>query len=199
MRRASVAHNTAIDEARDEADLLARAGGADPEAFQALARRYYRPLGAFLLRKIGRPDLVEDLVQETFLEAFRALRQGTRPQHFSSWLFGIAKNRAGKSLRRKAPALFDPADPPAAPAVPPESVAREEVEEAGRRLADLDAALARLPEETRELLRMKHQRGMTCEEIARELRRPAGTVKSLLSRTYRRLRDQLAPKREDAP
>jgi RNA polymerase sigma-70 factor (ECF subfamily) len=188
-----------MDEPRDEAELLARAWDADPEAFQALARRYYRPLGAFLLRKLDRPDLVEDLVQETFLEAFRGLRAGTRPRHFSSWLFGIAKNRAGKWLRRKAPALFDPADPPATPAVEPESVAREEVEEAERRLANLDDALALLPGDTRELLRLKHQDGLTCEELAGRLGRPVGTIKSLLSRAYRQLREPLAPCGEESP
>ena len=185
-----------MDPAADEAELVARAWDAD--AFQALARRYYRPLGAFLLRKVGRADVVEDLVQETFLEAFRALQQGSRPQHFSSWLFGIAKNRAGKMLRRKTPALFDPADPPATPVTDPASV-REEMEEATRRMADLDAALAQLPGETRDLLRMKHQRGLTCEEIGAELRRPVGTIKSLLSRAYRQLRERLSPAREDAP
>ncbi len=188
-----------MDAAHDEADLLASAWNADPEAFQALARRYYRPLAAFLLRKVGRPDLVEDLVQETFLEAFRALRQGTRPGHFSSWLFGIAKNRAGKWLRRKSPVLFDPADPPVTPSVGPDSAISEEIEEANRRMAELDAALAELPDETRELLRMKHQGGLTCEQIAGASGRPVGTVKSLLSRAYKLLRERLRPAGEDEP
>ena len=74
-------------------------------AFQDLAARYYRPVAAFLLRRVGRPDVVEDLVQETFLEAFRSLREGRGPDTFSSWLFGIASNLAGKWLRRNPPIL----------------------------------------------------------------------------------------------
>lgn len=192
-----IAHNTAMDASLDEDVLVARALDADVEAFQALARRYYRPVGAFLLRKLDRPDIVEDLVQETFLEAFRALREGTRPEHFSSWLFGIARNRAGKWLRRPGLVPFDPAAPLRVPAVEPESTIHEEQEEARKQLAKLDAALAHLPPETRELLRMKHQRGLTCEQIGAELGKPVGTIKSLLSRTYRELRERLTPRGEN--
>lgn len=183
----------------DEADLVARACRADVDAFQALARRYYRPIGVFLLRRLDRADLVEDLVQETFLEAFRSLKEGVKPEHFSSWLFGIASNRAGKWLRRKRPVLFDPNAPPADPSVEAESVAIAEIEQTQKQLYDLDLALADLPDEIRALLQMKHQRGMTCEQIASELGKPTGTIKSLLSRTYRLLRERLAPGREDDP
>jgi RNA polymerase sigma-70 factor (ECF subfamily) len=182
-----------------ERELVERSLGGDAEAFQALAGRYYRPVGAFLLRRIGRSDVVEDLVQETFLEAFRALAEGRRPEHFSSWLFGIAHNRAGRWLRKRRPVLFDPADPPTTPAVLPEVAARAEREEVEHRLAELDRGLAGLPDELRQLLEMKHRRGLTCEQIARELGRPVGTIKSLLSRTYRLLRERLAPPGSDPP
>ena len=186
-------------DAQQERELVGRAVRGDADAFQALAGRYYRPVAAFLLRRVGRPDAVEDLAQETFLEAFRALRDGTRPESFSSWLFGVASNRAGKWLRRKKPTLFDPADPPAVPATAPELDARAELEEHEHRLRALDAGLAQLPEEARRLLEMKHRRGLTCEQIAAELGRPVGTVKSLLSRTYRLLRERLAPPGSDEP
>src|SRR5262245_23549660 len=98
-----------MDTRQGETELIERTLRGDTEAFQSLAGRYYRPVGAFLLKRVGRPDLVEDLVQETFLEAFRALREGRRPEHFSSWLFGIAHNRAGRWLRKRRLVLFDPA------------------------------------------------------------------------------------------
>jgi RNA polymerase sigma-70 factor (ECF subfamily) len=176
-----------------EAELVARCLAGDAEAFEALAGRYYRPVAAFLLRRVGRPDVVEDLAQETFLEAFRALRDGRRPDNFAPWLFGIAHNRAGKYLRRRKPALFDPAAPPDLPAVLPEQALHDELEEQRHRLAALDGALAHLPPDARQLLEMKHKRGLTCEQIAAELGRPTGTIKSLLSRTYRALRERLAP------
>jgi RNA polymerase sigma-70 factor (ECF subfamily) len=182
-----------------EVDLVQRSLDGDVEAFQALAHRYYRPVAAFLLRRLGRSDIVEDLTQETFLEAFRALRQGTKPETFSSWLFGIASNRAGKWLRRRRPVLFDPDAPPTQPAVESEMAAREDQEEMKHFLKILDGELANLPDETRQLLRMKHQDGLTCEQIAAKVGRPIGTIKSLLSRTYRLLRERLRPAGEDLP
>jgi RNA polymerase sigma-70 factor (ECF subfamily) len=180
-----------------ERELVARAGRGDSDAFQSLAARYYRPVAAFLLRRVSRPDVVEDLTQETFLEAYRSLTGGARPEAFSSWLFGIASNRAGKWLRRKKPVLFDPDAPPTTPSTPSEVDEVAELEEQQRLLAALDAGLAALPDDQRQLLEMKHRRGLTCEQIAAELERPVGTIKSLLSRTYKLLRERLAPAGRD--
>jgi RNA polymerase sigma-70 factor (ECF subfamily) len=184
---------------RAEAQLIERCLAGDTGAFQALAERYYRPISAFLCKRVQRLDVVEDLAQETFLEALRSLQAGRPPLHFSSWLFGIAHNIAGKWLRRKRPLLFDPADLPATVAVLPEMVSREEQEEHQKRMTQLAAELANLPDEIRELLAMKHGQGRTCEQIAAEQGRPVGTIKSLLSRAYKTLRERMRPAGEDVP
>jgi RNA polymerase sigma-70 factor (ECF subfamily) len=176
-----------------DAELVGRCLGGDGEAFQALAVRYYRPVAAFLYKRLQRPDLVEDLVQETFLEAYRSLRAGRRPEHFSAWLFTIAGHCCGKWLRRRRPRLFAADEPPEELAAPPVGDVLEEMEEQQKLLADLEAGLAELPAETRHLLEMKHQQGKTCEQIAGELGRPVGTIKSLLARTYKALRMRLRP------
>ncbi len=173
-------------------DLVARCVGGDTAAFQVLTMRYYRPVSGYIFKRVGQFDLVEDLVQETFLEAFRCLKGNARPEHFSSWLFGIAHNRCGKWFRRKRPSLFPATDPPATLAVPSFVAAREELEEQQKLLASLDESLAGLPEETQKLLDLKHRRGKTCEQIAAELGRPVGTVKSQLSRAYKTLRECLS-------
>jgi RNA polymerase sigma-70 factor (ECF subfamily) len=171
--------------------LVRRCLSGERDAFHELTLRYYRPVGAFLLKRVQRPDVVEDLAQETFLEAYRSLKMGRRPENFSSWLFGIAVNCCGKWLRRKRPTLFDPADPPDLPADPPAGTEVEEREEQQHRLAALEDGLAGLPPETRRLLEMKHRQGKTCEEMAAELRQPVGTIKSQLSRAYKALRERL--------
>jgi RNA polymerase sigma-70 factor (ECF subfamily) len=190
------AMGAADDSQRLEAQLVQRCLTGDARAFGSLAERYYRPIGAFLLRRVQRSDVVEDLAQDTFLEAFAALKTGRGPQHFSSWLFGIAHNIAGKWLRRKRPALFDPAEVPGTPAVEPEILVLQEEEEHTRRLAALDAGLAGLPGEVRQILELKHRHGRTCEQIAAQTGRPVGTIKSLLSRAYATLRDRLGPAEE---
>jgi RNA polymerase sigma-70 factor (ECF subfamily) len=179
-------------------ELVRRYLAGAPGALEALTARYYRPVAAFILRRVGQPDLVEDLIQETFLEACRALRGGTVPQHFSSWLFGIAFHRVGKYLRRKRPVLFSPDDPPVEPAGPSDLEMRQELEEQQKLLSNLDAGLADLPAEIRRMLEWKHRDGLTCEQIAERLGRPVGTIKSLLARTYKSLRERLRP-RGDTP
>src|SRR5947209_6048538 len=163
--------------AANDSDLVQRTLRGDTEAFHHLTVRYYRPVAGFILKRVQRPDQVEDLVQETFLEAFQALKAGRGPERFSSWLFGIAHNRCGKWLRRKRPTLFAPGDAPELAAAPSELALREELEEQEVRLAQLQANLQGLPAETRRLLELKHRDGKTCEEIAAEVGRPVGTVK----------------------
>jgi RNA polymerase sigma-70 factor (ECF subfamily) len=180
-------------QADSDVELVRQAVAGSAVALAALARRYYRPVGAFLLKRVRQPDLVEDLVQETFLEAFAALKDGRSPDHFSSWLFGIAHNRWGKWARRRRPLSFTPDAPPVESAVPPADDLLAEAEDRQKELARLQGGLAGLPEETRRLLALKHEGGKTCEEIAALEGKPVGTIKSLLSRAYKALRERLGP------
>jgi RNA polymerase sigma-70 factor (ECF subfamily) len=174
-----------------DADLVQRTVRGDGRAFELLTTRYYRAVGGYLLRRVQRADVVEDLAQETFLEAFRALRQGRAPENFVAWLYGIAHHRLGKWLRRRQVLSFT-GMPPEEIAAPAEAVLLEEAEEQQILLGRLEAGLAELPEETRRLLALKHREGRTCEQIANEVGRPVGTIKSLLSRAYRALRERLS-------
>jgi RNA polymerase sigma-70 factor (ECF subfamily) len=186
--------------ARD-AELVAKTLQGDTQAFHELTVRYYRPVAGFIYKRVGQSDLVEDLVQETFLEALQTLKaapSGAGPRHFSSWLFGIAHNRCGKWLRRKRPVLFDPNEVPDQSTAPSDQALLEELEEQQKQMAELELHLQRLPQETRRLLELKHRLGKTCAEIAAETGRPVGTVKSLLARTYKSLRQALAPAPKEA-
>jgi RNA polymerase sigma-70 factor (ECF subfamily) len=186
-----------MEKTENEGELVERTRRGDTEAFHQLTVRYYRPVGGFILKRVGRPDLVEDLVQETFLEAFQAIKAGRGPANFSSWLFGIAHNRCGKWLRRKRPILFAPDEAPELAATPSERELREELEEQENQQLRLREELQGLPEETQRMLEMKHRDGKTCEEIAVATGRPVGTIKSLLARTYKALRSALAPGQEE--
>ncbi len=177
-----------------DAELVARFLRGHDDAFRELTTRYYRPVSGFLYKRVQRPDVVEDLAQETFLEAFRSLAAGRVPERFGAWLFAIAHHCCGKWLRRKRPVLFAGDDPLAEAAVPSEVDLEAEREEQAARLRALEAGLAGLPPETRRLLTWKHQDGLTCEQIAARLGRPVGTVKSLLSRAYKELRARLGPR-----
>jgi RNA polymerase sigma-70 factor (ECF subfamily) len=184
---------TVMDGTANDAELVEQTLRGVTDAFHQLTVRYYRPVGGFILKRVGRPDLVEDLVQETFLEAFQALKAGKGPQKFSSWLFGIAHNHCGKWLRRKRPLLFAPNEVPELGSAPSDQQLHEELEEQEKLLSHLQSHVRELPEDTRRILEMKHRDGKTCEEIAIATGKPVGTVKSLLARTYQSLRHALTP------
>lgn len=170
-----------------EQELVRRSSRGDGDAFERLTVRYYRAVGSFVLKRIRQVDAVEDLVQETFLEAFRSLRQGRVPERFSTWLFGIAHNLSGKWLRRGRILSFrgPPPEEIAASEAPP---GIEEIEEQQKMQGRLERGLSELSEEVRQMLDWKHKDGQTCEEIAANTGRPVGTIKSLLSRAYQGLR-----------
>ena len=190
--RESAMADERLERRQIDAGLVQRWSAGDRQAFQELTERYYRPVCAFLWKRVGRADLVEDLAQETFLEALRSLRSLSRPEQFSNWLFGIARNRCGKYLRRPHPVLFDASDPPDVATVPFVSL-EEELEEQKKVMDRLETGLAGLNEETRALLDMKHRQGKTCEQIAVALGKPVGTIKSLFSRAYKTLRARMGP------
>src|SRR4029434_3828943 len=83
------------------ADLVSRACRGDQEAFRLIFERYSRPVMSFLYDQVSDRDLAEELMQETFVRAYRSLKTLRSETKLSTWLFGIAKNVARESLRYK--------------------------------------------------------------------------------------------------
>src|SRR5258708_26060329 len=110
-----------------EADQLAAAKAGDQEAFQELTEPYRRELLVHCYRMLGASDDAEDLVQETFLRAWRSLDTFVRPLYFRAWLYKIATNACLNELarlsRRSLPdglaASSAPTTPLAAPILDP--------------------------------------------------------------------------------
>jgi len=184
-------------EASDESLLAAHRDG-DPGAFEALFRRYERPLHRHLWRMLGERAAAEDLVIETFqrLHAHRAdLRPGApvRP-----WLYTIANNLARNRLRRERLARWLPLRAVDRERTAPDPGGRlGSAAEVQRRVA---AALAALPERQREACSLRLAGELSIEEIASVTGASIGTVKSRLFYGQGRLRDllaDLAPDEED--
>ena len=177
----------------DDAALLARVAAHDGAALGALYDRHHASVRRFVAR-CTRHD-VEDLVQETFLVAAgRAAsfdgRASARP-----WLLGIAahllqrRNRGWARFSRALERLFDRDPEPAAP--PDHALARSEAS------ARVERALASLTEVRRVVLVMAEVEELPCEEIARALGVPVGTVWTRLHHARKALREALA--REEGP
>jgi RNA polymerase sigma-70 factor, ECF subfamily len=170
---------------------LERARRGDPLAFRAFVVRYERPVFALLSRLLGRGPEVEDLAQETFLRAYRALAGfdpdgAARP---STWLLTIATRLALDVKRRKRPPLEAlAAAEGAAGGRSPEHGARDS--ELGRAIA---RAAAELPDDQRAAFVLSELHGLSIAEIAGAVGSPEATVKTRLFRAREKLKLALAP------
>jgi RNA polymerase sigma-70 factor, ECF subfamily len=172
---------------------LARAQRGDESAWRALIERYQRPVFALLSRMlspVARRDLVEDLAQETFLRAFRALASFDRAAsgRLSSWLLTIAMRLALDELRRRR-APQEPLQPvhfQAAAAGPDHRLLA----------ASLTRAVEALSPDHRAVILLREVHGLDYEEIAAALAISVGTVRSRLSRARAELRTALSEDRD---
>jgi RNA polymerase sigma-70 factor (ECF subfamily) len=161
--------------------LVAEALKGQNDSFMALYDRYYPRILAFASRQTGGLSTAEDLAQETFLRAYRSIDSCKNPEAFGDWLFGIARNCVHEWIRdRQKQRRLRPS--PAAGG------------EEDERLAGLVCAIEELPEEMQQVIRLKYEERMTCEQIASRMSRPLGTVRSWLVRGQERLRAVLRVK-----
>jgi len=176
-------------------ELVSRSMGGDPESFNQLIKRWEKPIYALAYRTIGREDDARDVVQETFLRAFRGLSGFKGQAKFSSWLYRITLNLCRDWMRRqrRAPVVVTP-DGVDLVELAGES---EEVETADAAVErkDLSRAIARamtaLPEEQRAAIVLKEYHGLTFQEIADLLGCPLSTVKTRLYQGLTVLRKEL--------
>lgn len=177
-------------------ELVARSRGGDLDSFNQLVRRWERPIYALAYRVIGREEDARDVVQETFLRAFRALGGFKGQAKFSSWLYRITLNLCRDWMRRerRAPMVQAPegvdiielaAETEPAGSIE-ELVARRQL---GRAVAKVMAAL---PEEQRTAIVLKEYHGLTFQEIADLLDCPLSTVKTRMYQGLTVLRKELA-------
>jgi RNA polymerase sigma-70 factor (ECF subfamily) len=174
-----------------DAQLVERALGGDQDAYRLLVSRHQAGVYNLIVRMLRHPALAQDLAQDTFLRAFSHLDSFDPRYRFTSWILRIAHNLAVDVLRRKSPAelpLEPPDDDTAAQARVQAALVDPRSDEASRRVEHgdlaraLEAALARVRPEYRELLVLRHHQELSYEEIADVTGLPVGTVKSYLHR-----------------
>jgi RNA polymerase sigma-70 factor (ECF subfamily) len=184
----------------DESDerLMRRFKAGDARAFETLVRRHRTALWSFLLRHVGDRSRAEDLLQETLLRAVKASADWEERAKVTTWLFTIARNLTLDEARRGVHRRTEPLegageDGPshldrAASEDPPPDAAAE-----GALLRPrLEAALAALPAEQREVFLLREQGGLGFREIAEVTGVPENTVKSRMRYALEGLRRTLA-------
>jgi RNA polymerase sigma-70 factor (ECF subfamily) len=186
--------------------LVVRAQHGDQKAFGLLVSKYQRKLARLLSRLIRDPAEVEDVAQETFIKAYRALGNFRGDSAFYTWLYRIGINTAKNYLvsqGRRAPTRteFD----------------SEEAEgfEEGELLRDnntpermllskqigetVNSAMEALPEELRTAITLREIEGMSYEDIAKMMDCPIGTVRSRIFRAREAVAEKLRPLLDTAP
>jgi RNA polymerase sigma-70 factor (ECF subfamily) len=189
-----------VSERDIDRELVERAQRGDKRAFELLVDKYQRRLGRLLSRFIRDPAEVEDVMQEAFIKAYRALPAFRGDSAFYTWLYRIGINTAKNYLAamgRRAPTSTD--------------VEAEEAEghEDGERLRDLNtpenvllsreiaetvnSTIESLPEELRTAIQLREIEGMSYEEIANIMGCPIGTVRSRIFRAREAVAERLRP------
>lgn len=168
---------------------MADAAAGDSKAFGILTRRHLRRSIALAQRVSGNASDAEEIVQDAFLQiwanADRWRGDGTR---FTTWLYRIVVNRAIDYRRRRTFAPLDAADEVVDPAWSAETLVD------GRKIgAEVDAAIAALPERQRAALSLCYHEEMTCAEASEVLQVSVSAMESLLVRARRVVRARLQP------
>jgi RNA polymerase sigma-70 factor (ECF subfamily) len=172
------------DDAR--ADVLACQGG-EREAFDRLVQRYQRDVYRLCYRYVNNHHDANDLAQEAFLKAYRAIGRFRGDSSFSTWMYRIAVNTC---LNFRASRRTDPEELPAGlQDRTPGAAARMESEETSRRVR---RAVAALPEKQRATLILKVYHELSHEEVAGILGSSVGTVKANFFHALANLRKQLS-------
>jgi len=185
-------------EVGDVAAALARASGGDGEAFGLLVNTHARTAFRLAYRLTGDERDAEDVVQESFIRAYRQIGRFEARSNFGTWLHRIVVNCAMDTLRtryaRRAERMGDPVDD--VPDVPPSddpSPERMAFSEEIRR--QVDASMTSLTPQERVAFALRHYEGRSIDEISRTLGVQKSAAKHAIFRAVRKLRAALEPLR----
>lgn len=179
-------------ETTDEAQLVEAARAGDRGSFGALIERYQDRLFNTLVRVLGSREESLDVVQDAFVQAFIKLESFRGDAKFYTWLYRIAMNLALSQRRRRRPAVSVEVVKERAGEEPVDHNPAPEACMIGReRVAAVQAALAELGDQHRQILVLRELEDCSYETIAEILQLPLGTVRSRLYRARLELKDQL--------
>ena len=186
-----------------DALLIERVKRGDQKAFELLVIKYQRKIERLIGRMVRDVDLVQDIAQETFIRAYRALPQFRGDSAFYTWLYRIAVNTAKKTLveLKRDPLVTESArggsddddetsrvENELSEGETPEAVlASKEI------AATVSAANEALSEDLRQAITLREIEGLSYEEIAEVMNCPIGTVRSRIFRAREAIAERMRP------
>jgi RNA polymerase sigma-70 factor, ECF subfamily len=184
--------------------LVERAKRGEVAAFEMLVVKYRRRVERLIGRIVRDVDMVEDVAQETFIRAYRALPQFRGESAFYTWLYRIAVNTAKKTAvdLNRNPVLTESAlaasrgddDETSRPELELNDVETPEAVLASREIArTVNSAIDALPEDLRQAIVLREIEGLSYDEIAVAMGSPIGTVRSRIFRAREAIANKLRP------
>lgn len=178
-------------------ELVRRSLAGDKSAYGTIVERHQRRMVGYLQRMLRDREAALDVAQETFIKAWQALARYDPSWRFSTWLYSIASNAAidhMRARRRKLVSLDEPIqteDSEVSRELPSPDDGPDLLAEGEEMREVLEKAIAKLPEEYRMLILLRHPVGKSYEEIAEMTRLPMGTVKNRIFRARQQLKEML--------
>ena len=185
-----------------DALLVERTVAGDQKAFELLVIKYQRRIQRLIGRMVRDVDLVEDIAQETFIRAYRALAQFRGEAQFYTWLYRIAVNTAKKALMdlKRNPTVSENAyktsDDDETSPLENELTSSETPDAvlASKEIAQIiNTAMDALPEELRQAITLREIEGLSYEEISEAMDCPIGTVRSRIFRAREAISQKVKP------
>ena len=193
--------------ADSDALLVQRAVQGDQHAYELLVIKYQRRIERLIARMVRDVDAVEDIAQETFIRAWRALPKFRGEAQFYTWLYRIAVNTAKKALmeRKRDPLVsehaFKSADDENETSRTENELTTSETPEAllasKEIAAAVNSAMDALPAELRQAISLREIEGLSYEEIAEMMNCPIGTVRSRIFRAREAISARVKPMLEN--
>jgi RNA polymerase sigma-70 factor, ECF subfamily len=191
------------EQADADALLVERAKRGDVSAFEMLVVKYQRRIERLIGRMVRDVDLVQDIAQESFIRAYRALPQFRGESAFYTWLYRIAVNTAKKALvdKKRDPLVLESAlvstddgeEPSRAENELSDGETPEAVLASKEIAATVNAAIDALSEDLRQAIVLREIEGLSYEEIADVMNCPIGTVRSRIFRAREAIATRLRP------
>jgi RNA polymerase sigma-70 factor (ECF subfamily) len=174
-----------MPEETDDKEIIRQYLQGDETALEFLVQKYLKPIYSFVYRNVGDISAAEDITQEVFIKVWKNIKKFDLKKNFKPWIFQIAKNTSIDYLRKKKTIPFSRFENEYGQNVLTETLADENQNllELLNTKKEFREVVETLSEKDRQLISLRHEKGLSFKEIAVNLKQSINTIKSRYRRT----------------
>lgn len=178
----------------EDTELIQKYLKGDEKSLEILVAKYLKPIYSFIYKNVGSVNDAEDIAQEVFVKVWKNIKKFDQKKNFKPWLFQIAKNASIDYLRKKKTIPFSKFENEKGQNILLESMVALPLNLI-ERLSDkrvLAVAMQNLSTKEQKIIQMRHEQGMSFQEIADTFEESINTVKSRYRRTLANMKAKIA-------